>query len=117
MLTFALTFKLGDAAMGFMVKPFWVDAGFGASEIGLISVNAGLLLSVAGGVLGGVATHRLGIFTALWSLGLLQALSNLGYVYAAHLAQLGEVSTAVLYGASMASRLPVGWERARFWRS
>lgn len=100
-LAFALTFKLGDAAMGFMVKPFWVDAGFRASEIGLISVNVGLLLSVAGGVLGGVATHRLGIFTALWSLGLLQALSNLGYVYAAQLAAAGGVSTSVLYGASM----------------
>ena len=105
---FVLTFKLGDAAMGFMVKPFWVDAGFSASEIGLISVNAGLLLSVAGGVLGGVATHRLGIFTALWSLGLLQAASNLGYVYAAHLAHLGEVSTAVVYGASMAESFTGG---------
>ena len=101
-LAFALTFKLGDAAMGFMVKPFWVDAGFGASEIGLISVNVGLVLSVAGGVLGGVVTHRLGIFTALWSLGLLQAVSNLGYVYAAHLGGIGEVSTMVLYAASMA---------------
>lgn len=100
-LAFALTFKLGDAAMGFMVKPFWVDAGFGASEIGLISVNVGLVLSVAGGVLGGVLTHRLGIFTALWSLGLLQALSNLGYVYAADLAATADVPTGVLYAASM----------------
>lgn len=107
-LAFALTFKLGDAAMGFMVKPFWVDAGFGASEIGLISVNTGLLLSIAGGVLGGMATHRLGIFTALWSLGLLQAASNLGYVYAAHLAHIGEVSTAVLYGVSMAESFTGG---------
>ena len=100
-LAFALTFKLGDAAMGFMVKPFWVDAGFGASDIGLISVNVGLVLSVAGGMLGGVLTHRLGIFTALWSLGLLQALSNLGYVYAADLAATAPVPTGVLYAASM----------------
>ncbi|WP_448506962.1 MFS transporter [Immundisolibacter sp.] len=107
-LAFALTFKLGDAAMGFMVKPFWVDAGFGAGEIGLISVNAGLLLSVAGGVLGGMVVHRLGIFTALWSLGLLQAASNLGYVYAAQLEHMGEVSTAVLYGASMAESFTGG---------
>jgi len=105
---FVLTFKLGDAAMGFMVKPFWVDAGFSASEIGLISVNAGLLLSVAGGVLGGVATHRLGIFTALWSLGVLQAVSNLGYAYAAHLEHVGGVSTVVLYGASMAESFTGG---------
>ena len=107
-LAFALTFKLGDAAMGFMVKPFWVDAGFSAAQIGLVSVNVGLLLSVAGGVLGGVATHRLGVFTALWSLGLLQAVSNLGYAYAAHLDATGDVSGAVLYGASVAESFTGG---------
>ncbi|MFZ5493430.1 MAG: MFS transporter [Pseudomonadota bacterium] len=107
-LLFALTFKLGDAAMGFMVKPFWVDAGFGASEIGLISVNVGLILSVAGGVLGGLVTHRFGVFTALWSLGLLQALSNLGYAYAAHLDITADVSTTVLYGASVAESFTGG---------
>ncbi len=113
-LAFALTFKLGDAAMGFMVKPFWVDAGFSASEIGLISVNAGLVLSVAGGVLGGLLTHRLGVFTALWSLGLLQAVSNLGYVYVAHLAQTGVVSPPVLYGASMLESFTGGLGTAAF---
>jgi PAT family beta-lactamase induction signal transducer AmpG len=80
---FVLTFKLGDAAMGFMVKPYWVDAGFSATQIGLVSVNLGLILSIAGGVLGGWFTDRAGIFRALWILGLFQALSNLGYVWAA----------------------------------
>ena len=46
-LAFILIFKLPDAAMGFMVKPFWVDAGFSATEIGLVSVNIGLGLSIA----------------------------------------------------------------------
>ncbi|HEY9381043.1 MAG TPA: MFS transporter, partial [Burkholderiales bacterium] len=78
-LAFILLFKLGDAAMGFMVKPFWVDAGFSATEIGLVSVNIGLALSIAGGVAGGWYTDRIGIFKALWVLGLFQALSNLGY--------------------------------------
>lgn len=45
-LLFILTFKLGDAAMGFMVKPFWVDSGT-AAEIGLVSVNVGLGSSIA----------------------------------------------------------------------
>ncbi len=80
---FVLSFKLGDAAMGFMVKPFWVDAGFSATQIGLVSVNIGLLLSIAGGVAGGWYTDRVGIFRALWVLGLFQAVSNLGYVAAA----------------------------------
>lgn len=78
-LLFILGFKLGDAAMGFMVKPFWVDAGFSAAQIGAVSVNLGLALSIAGGLLGGWYVDRVGIFKGLWVLGLWQALSNLGY--------------------------------------
>jgi MFS transporter, PAT family, beta-lactamase induction signal transducer AmpG len=82
-IAFVLIFKLGDASMGFMVKPFWVDSGFSATQIGLVSVNIGLVLSIAGGITGGWFTDRVGIFTALWILGLTQAVSNLGYVWAA----------------------------------
>ena len=99
-LAFILLFKLGDAAMGFMVKPFWVDAGFSATEIGLVSVNIGLALSIAGGVAGGWYTDRTGIFKALWVLGLFQALSNLGYAIAAYY---------VPYGAGVE---PLLWHRA-----
>jgi len=82
-LAFILLFKLGDAAMGFMVKPFWVDAGFTPAEIGLVSVNLGLGLSIAGGLAGGWYVDRVGIFKGLWVLGLAQAASNLGYAAAA----------------------------------
>ena len=82
-LVFILLFKLGDAAMGFMVKPFWVDAGFSAEQIGLVSVNLGLALSIAGGLLGGWFVDTRGILKGLWVLGLWQALSNLGYAAAA----------------------------------
>ena len=61
-LLFILLFKLGDAAMGFMVKPFWVDAGFSAQQIGLVSVNVGLALSIAGGLVGGWYVDRAGIY-------------------------------------------------------
>ena len=82
-LIFILIFKLADASMGFMVKPFWVDSGFTATEIGLVSVNLGLGLSIAGGIVGGWYTDRAGIYRALWVLGLFQAFSNLGYALAA----------------------------------
>ena len=75
--------------MGFMVKPFWVDAGFSASQIGLVSVNLGLLLSIVGGIAGGWITDRIGIFRSLWVLGLFQAVSNLGYAWAAALLPTG----------------------------
>lgn len=88
-IVFILIFKLGDASMGFMVKPFWVDAGFSASQIGTVSVNLGLALSIAGGIAGGWYTDRVGIFRALWVLGIYQVASNLGYVWAASVLPLG----------------------------
>ena len=94
-IVFVLIFKLGDSSMGFMIKPFWVDVGFTASEIGLVSVNIGLALSIAGSITGGWYTDRSGIFKALWVLGLWQALSNLGYAYVASTLPLAE-SGAVL---------------------
>jgi PAT family beta-lactamase induction signal transducer AmpG len=106
-LAFILLFKLGDAAMGFMVKPFWVDAGFTPAEIGLVSVNVGLGLSIAGGLAGGWYVDRVGIFKGLWVLGLAQAASNLAYALAAALVphtepglQVSAYQQAVVYGAS-----------------
>ena len=106
-LLFILLFKLGDAAMGFMVKPFWVDSGFTAQQIGLVSVNLGLALSIGGGLLGGWYVDTRGIYKGLWVLGLWQALSNLGYAWAAWwLPSLGQVGDpgvaqqALVYAAS-----------------
>jgi PAT family beta-lactamase induction signal transducer AmpG len=119
-LLFILIFKLGDASMGFMVKPFWVDAGFTATEIGLVSVNIGLGLSIAGGITGGWYTDRAGIFKALWVLGLFQALSNLGYAIAASLLPYGAGASpelwhrAVLYTASAAESFTGGLGTAAF---
>ena len=94
---FVLIFKLADSSMGFMVKPFWVDAGFSASQIGLVSVNIGLGLSILGGLVGGWYTDRVGIFKGLWVLGLWQAFSNLGYAWVASVVPLA-ASGATLTG-------------------
>jgi len=120
-LAFVLIFKLGDASMGFMVKPFWVDARFSATEIGLVSVNIGLGLSIAGGIAGGWYTDRVGIFKGLWVLGLFQALSNLGYAAGAsvipHGPGGGEIELwhrAVMYSASAAESFTGGLGTAAF---
>ncbi len=120
-LLFILIFKLPDAAMGFMVKPFWVDSGFTAAQIGLVSVNIGLVLSIAGGVAGGWITDRIGIFSALWILGLAQALSNLGYWIAAGIIPLATVGVeipfehkAILYAASATESFTGGLGTAAF---
>jgi PAT family beta-lactamase induction signal transducer AmpG len=120
-LLFILIFKLPDAAMGFMVKPFWVDVGFSAAQIGLVSVNIGLGLSIAGGIAGGWITDRIGIFRGLWILGLAQALSNLGYWFAANVIPLAAPGAvvpfehqAILYAASAMESFTGGLGTAAF---
>ena len=114
-LIFILLFKLGDASMGFMVKPFWVDSGFSNQQIGLVSVNIGLALSIAGGLLGGWYVDTRGIFKGLWVLGIWQALSNLVYAAAAyyvpHAAQGTDIAVAyqaMVYSASAVESLTGG---------
>ncbi len=82
---FILTFKLGDMALGPMIKPFWVDRHFTPVEIGLVPGTLGVVATIVGALLGGGLTNRWGIFKGLWVFGILQAVSNLAYVAAASL--------------------------------
>ncbi len=107
---FVLTYKLGDASMGPMVKPFWVDRGLTVTEIGLVSTTLGVALSVAGALCGGVITSRIGVFHGLWTLGLAQAFSNLGY---AAVAALG-LGRAGVYAASALESFTGGLGTAAF---
>jgi len=107
--------------MGFMVKPFWVDVGFSAAQIGLVSVNIGLGLSIAGGIVGGWITDRIGIFKSLWILGLAQAVSNLGYWIAAGILPVAAPGStlplehmAILYAASAVESFTGGLGTAAF---
>ena len=93
---FILLFKLGDMALGPMVRPFWVDRDFSPLQIGVIPGGLGVVFTVVGALLGGALTRRWGIFHALWILGLAQAGSNLTYATAAALPP----STELMYGAS-----------------
>ena len=97
-LAFALLFKLGDAAMDPMTRPFWVDRGLSLEEIGAVLTTGRMIATVSGAVLGGWLTTRWGMRTALWSLGLLQAVSNLGYWAAAALpSSKGLILAAALF--------------------
>jgi PAT family beta-lactamase induction signal transducer AmpG len=109
-LAFALLFKLGDATMDPMTRPFWVDRGFSLEQIGALLTTGRMVATVAGAVLGGWLTTRLGIFTALWSLGLLQAVSNLGYWAAAAVTP----SKALMFAAALFENFSGGMGTAAF---
>jgi MFS transporter, PAT family, beta-lactamase induction signal transducer AmpG len=115
---FVLTYKLGEFAIGPMVKPFWVDYGKSIwpvqddlmFQIGLFPTTFGIVLSVLGALLGGGFISRFGIFHGIWFLGLLQAVSNLGYSLVDWL-NLGRYG---LYGASMFESVSGGLGTASF---
>src|SRR5215470_14238834 len=129
-LLFVLGYKLGDAAMGPMIKPFWIDRGLSVGEIGLVSTSFGVLATIAGALIGGRLTSRWGIFRALLTLGVAQAISNLGYATVSWLnppppqlalASLGDVARAVaepgrglVYAASMIESFTGGLGSAAF---
>jgi PAT family beta-lactamase induction signal transducer AmpG len=118
LILFVLTYKLGEFAIGPMVKPFWVDYGKTIwpvqedlmFQIGLFPTTFGIVLSVVGALMGGAFISRYGIFHGIWFLGLLQAGSNLGYSFVDWM-DLGRFG---LYGASMVESLSGGLGTAAF---
>jgi PAT family beta-lactamase induction signal transducer AmpG len=108
-----------------MVSPFWKDQGFSGTQFGVVSGIFGAVATIIGGLLGGGFTSRFGIGRGLWVLGILQAVSNLGYWVAAlpgmgrrvlfSLPFLGEqVPIYPIYLASQGESLSAGLGSAAF---
>ncbi len=76
-LLFIMLYKLGDAYLGVMANPFYVEMGFTKHEIAAVSKVFGLGATIVGGLLGGAIVYRYGIRQALLVGGVLMAASNL----------------------------------------
>jgi MFS transporter, PAT family, beta-lactamase induction signal transducer AmpG len=127
---FVLIYKLGDATMGPMIKPFWIDRGLTVGEIGVVSTSVGVMATIAGALIGGRLTSRWGILRALLVMGLAQALSNLGYAavglldpplpqtqvasFGEAIAAIGEPGRGLIYAASMLESFTSGLGSAAF---
>jgi len=79
-LLFVALYKYGDALLGVMANPFYLEMGFSKAEIAAISKGFGLAMTLIGTALGGALVARLGILRALLIGGVLQAFSNLVFV-------------------------------------
>ena len=108
---FILFYKLGDMAMGPMVRPFWLARGLDTTEIGLITGTFGILSAIAGGLAGGLFMARYGIFHGLWFLGLWQSLSNVTYVWVAASPETGHMG---VYFASVVESFCAGLGTSAF---
>ena len=91
-LAFVLLYKLGDAAVGVMTSPLYVELGFSKTEVAEVVKVFGLIATLVGAFLGGLMVARWGLLPALWVCGILQLFSNLGF---AGLAMAGHDVTAL----------------------
>lgn len=79
-LLFIILFKLPDVAAAGMTTAFLMDVGIPKSEIGTIRQIIGLVLSIFGALAGGAIVGQVGLRKSLWIFGLLQAISNAGFL-------------------------------------
>jgi PAT family beta-lactamase induction signal transducer AmpG len=80
-LLFIVTFKLGDAFLGIMTNPFYIDLGFSKTEIAEVTKLFGLIALAVGLFIGGLLIQWAGLLRALMISGILQAASNLVFAY------------------------------------
>jgi len=78
-LLFVALYKYGEALLGVMANPFYLDMGFSKSEIAAVSKGYGFAMTLLGGFAGGVLVARYGIMKALLYAGILQCVANLAF--------------------------------------
>lgn len=81
MLVLVVLYKFGDAFAGSFTTTFLLRGpGFSLTEVGAFNKGFGLLATIVGGLAGGVMMIRMRLFPALLVFGILQAVTNLGFM-------------------------------------
>jgi PAT family beta-lactamase induction signal transducer AmpG len=81
MLVLIVLYKLGDAFAGTLTTAFLIRGpGFTPTDVGLVNKGMGLAATLFGAFVGGVLLAQLGLFRSLMLFGILQAVTNLGFM-------------------------------------
>jgi PAT family beta-lactamase induction signal transducer AmpG len=84
LLLLIVLYKLGDAFAGSLTTAFLIrGVDFTATEVGAINKGMGLAATLVGVVFGGVLMAKMGLFKSLLAFGVLQAVSNLTFMWLA----------------------------------
>jgi MFS transporter, PAT family, beta-lactamase induction signal transducer AmpG len=67
--------------MGIMANPFYVDMGYTKDEVAAVSKVFGVIMTLAGGFVGGAMAVRLGVMRVLMLGAVLSAVSNLLFAW------------------------------------
>jgi PAT family beta-lactamase induction signal transducer AmpG len=91
-------YRVSDIVLGVVSNVFYLDMGFSKNVIATVTKTFGLLMTLAGGFLGGMLTVRFGVYRILFLGGVLAAATNLLFML---LAQSGNDITmlTVVIGA------------------
>jgi PAT family beta-lactamase induction signal transducer AmpG len=81
LLALIVLYKLGDAFAGSLTTAFLLrGVGFALEDVGYVNKGMGLAATIFGAIFGGALMVRLGLYRALIAFGILQAVSNLGFM-------------------------------------
>ncbi|MCW9717114.1 MULTISPECIES: AmpG family muropeptide MFS transporter [unclassified Avibacterium] len=100
-LAFIFLYKLGDSMATALISPFYLDMGFSKTQIGLVVKNASLWPMVIASILGGILMLKVGINRALWSFGLVQIITILGFAWLAKQGPFELVDSRALWSLSL----------------
>ncbi|MEZ7815600.1 MAG: MFS transporter [Burkholderiaceae bacterium] len=103
-------YRISDIVLGVISNVFYQDMGFSKPEIAAAVKTYGVLIGIAGSVLGGIVATRVGVMRTLMWGALLSALTNLAFVA---LAMAGH-DVAMMYAVVSADNLAAGFASAAF---
>lgn len=103
-------YRVSDIVLGVISNVFYQDLGFTKVEIAAVVKTFGLIMTLAGGFLGGILTSRLGVMKILFLGALLSSATNLLFIL---LAEMGR-NMPMLYVVISADNLSAGLASAAF---
>jgi len=77
------TYRISDVVMGNMANPFYVDMGYTKDEVAMVTKIYGVVMTLAGGFLGGALALRWGVKRVLMLGAVLSAATNVLYAWLA----------------------------------
>ncbi|WP_415796934.1 AmpG family muropeptide MFS transporter [Comamonas aquatilis] len=103
-------YRVSDVVMGIMANPFYVDMGYKKEEVAAVTKVFGVIMTLAGGFVGGTMAVRWGVMRVLMLGAILSAATNVLFAW---LATRGHDLTALVWVVS-ADNLAGGIASAAF---
>ncbi len=80
-----ICFKLGDAMLGVVAMPFYLDLGFTKSEIAFVSGVFGVIATIIGTFIGAYLMYRIGSLKGMIITAIVQSVTNASFIWLNHM--------------------------------